>query len=333
MPKADLLHRERVSPVFWEPYIINGYRRTDTSLWQCFKYMFVLHNDLGNIWTHFIPLLIWLYWLYCLSFQLDFTDPFWYPLLAIWIGGCSYVFCSSMAHAFGSKSIATREICFMIDYQGISMYTLGGGIAYYFYERPVGSWLCDHKWCFVGLYTSMSLSATLTASLTRFYWMNWRFWLRAGSYMFPYIFGYLPLLARFYTCYSIGDQCLPADSLTLHNIAFVVSLIMVFFFISKIPEKMAPGRFDYFPQSHQLFHIMSSLLTTLQFYVLPMDATARRNELMKDSYYHPDVYSTLIPFLVVFIVGGLIVTVLGVLLVKGYLYSNLIASKSKFNIN
>ena len=146
MPTShQLLNCNTVSSVFLEPYIVSGYRKTDTSLWECVKYMFVLHNDFGNFWTHFIPLWIWLYWLYCLSFQLNFMDPFWYPLLAIWAGGCSYAFCSSMAHAFGSKSIATRQICFMIDYQGISLYSLGASIAFYFYERPVGSWLFEHK--------------------------------------------------------------------------------------------------------------------------------------------------------------------------------------------
>ena len=43
-------------PVWYKhnPGIINGYRPPNLSIISCFKSMFQIHNESGNIWTHFI---------------------------------------------------------------------------------------------------------------------------------------------------------------------------------------------------------------------------------------------------------------------------------------
>ena len=319
MPNSNcLLHRNEVSKILREPYIINGYRRTNTSLWQCIKYMFVLHNDFGNFWTHFIALWIWLYWLYCLSFQLDFTDPFWYPLLSVMVGGCLYTLFSSIAHGFGSKSVLTYLICFMIDFQGISLYTLAGGIAAYFYERPIGNFLLNYKWFYIVLCVVMSINAVLICSLAGHFCVKRQYVLKAGSYVLPFMFESLPFSLRMYHCVTDGGQCV-SETIPVHIAGFVASNLMAFFFLSKLPERIAPGKFDYFLHSHQLFHIMALVATFMHVYVLRTDATARRAQLMQDPYYRPDLYSALAPFLFVFAADGLIVIVMGVLLYKGYI--------------
>ena len=314
----ELLNREAISPVFWEPYIINGYRRTNTSLWECIKYVFVLHNDFGNFWSHFIVIWIWLYWLYRLSFQLDFTDPFWYPLITIWISGCGYVLGSSVAHGLSTKSILTRQICFMMDYHGISLYSFGAGIAYYFYERPLNDWVFEHKWCYVVLNIAVTVMATPLSSLSRFYGRRWRYWLRVGSFVAPYIVASCPFWGRFYTCWRIGESCID-ETLPLHYVTLLISYIVPLLFVMKLPERLAPGKFDYFFHSHQLFHVAAVAGTSLQFYVLFLDSIARRNELSTDPYYFPTLYSTFVPFAIVFVSGSLIVAVMGVLLHTGCL--------------
>ncbi len=135
MSQTTLVHRNTIDRVFWEPYIVTGYRKTNTSFWECVKYAFILHNDLVNFWSHFLPCVCWAIWLYYLSFEYDFTDPFFFPLLAIWFGSCSSAFCSATAHFLACKSLKTRQVAFMIDYLGIALFSTGGFIAYYFYER------------------------------------------------------------------------------------------------------------------------------------------------------------------------------------------------------
>ena len=324
----ELVHRESISPVYWEPYIVRGYRRTNTSFLQCIKYAFILHNDVGNFWTHFIPAVVWLTWLCALSFKLDFTDPYWYPLLALWVGACCYAFCSSAAHFLACKSLMTRQVAYMIDYQGITLYSVGGFIAYYFYERQIGWSLFSFKWTMLCFSVVVCTSATLTCSLSRFFWEKYRYFVRTGSYALPYIMGLFPFNSRFFYCIATGEQCV-YETLPLHIMAFSLSLIMVFFFVSKMPERFFPLRFDYFFHSHQVFHISSAGMTTIQLYFVVIDAHIRREYLSADPYLLPDVYSTLVPFLMVFVLGFFIIGVLGYLVFTERLVSNKIRPTKK----
>ena len=315
----SLLPREKISRVFWEPYILTGYRETNTTLWQCIKYIFVIHNDWGNFWTHFIPFWVWLYWVYHLSYKLDFFDSFWYPYLMLCVGGCSYALCSSIAHAFASKSEQVQHICFMIDYHGISIYAFGGSIAYYFYERPIGVHFFQYQWTFTTWYMLIALYATLMCSMSRFFWEKHRFIMRALSFALPYIAGCFPYFSRLVPCILTGRDCI-VETIPLHLTAFFISHGMPFFFVSKVPERLYPGRFDYYLQSHQLFHIAGALMTSFKLYMLPIDAIARRTALMND-HVTSDFYSTFVPMFCVIILGFLIVFVMSALMMKGILVS------------
>ena len=317
----ELLHRDKISPVFREAYIINGYRRPDSSWWQCIKYTTIFHNDFNNFWSHFLTLWVWLYWLYCTSFQLDLLDPYWYPLVTLYASGCICVLCSSIAHAFACKSLKVRQICFMTDYQGISTYAFGGGIAYYFYERPIDGWISEYKWTFVCIYVLLAINGTLMCSLSRYFLKKQRYILRAASYVLPFLAGCYPFYLRLSTCIYNSDQCI-YETLPYHFITFLTSFLMAFFFVSKLPERFSPGTFDYVCSSHQLFHITAVLMTSLQLYILPIDATIRRPRLPTDPYYWPDFNSTILPFLIVAMAGAGIVAVLSTLVVKGILVSN-----------
>ena len=321
MTKDYLLHRDTISRVFWEPYIITGYRKTNTSFWECVKYTCVMHNDVGNFWSHFIPLILWLIWLWRLSDSLDFSDPFWYPLVCIWIGGCSYALCSSIAHALACKSLETRQIACMIDYQGITMYGIGGCVAYYFYERPLDNVLYQYKWTLIVVCVIICCLATLQCSLSRFFWERQRYLMRIGSFVLPDIVFFMPFYLRLLTCICTGEQCI-VETIPYHFMMFSFTLLSVFFFVSKLPEKNFPGKFDYFFHSHQMFHISSATVTSLQFYTVPYDANIHRSMLTMDPYYIPDVYTTFIPFLIVTIVGFSIVVILSVFVMKGILQSN-----------
>ena len=326
---AVVVHRENISRVFWEPYIITGYRQTNTSFWQCCKYAFAMHNDVGNFWTHFIPAIAWMVWLYCLSFSLDFSDPYWYPLMVIWVGACCYSLCSAIAHFLGCKSLNTRQSAFMIDYLGISLYSVSGWVAYYFYERCVGLSVFNYKQSMIVVGVLINSAATFSCCCSRFYCEKYRYFARSGSYFLPYVYGLFPFATRFLSCVFTGEQCI-SETLHLHIIAFLISFAMLFFFVSKVPERFFPGSFDYFFHSHQLFHIMSVLMTTFQLYFLTIDAEIRRDVLTSDPYLFPDFNSTVYPFLAVLFIGILNVVIMSFLLFSGILVTNKVP-KNKLN--
>ena len=307
----ELKTQDQISPEFLEPYIIKGYRQTNISVWQCIKSIFIIHNEFGNIWTHLFPLILWIIWLYHLSYKLNLADTFWYPLLMLWLGLISFLLFSSVAHTFGCKSTVCRDICFMIDYHGISTYFMGCSISYYFYERPIGAHLFDYKWTYLTINMIITLSATSLCSLTRFYWQNHRFTIRACSYIIPYIGSLFPYLSRLMLSIFQDDKDI-WENFSNHLLIILLPYVMVFFYVFKIPERLSHGTFDYFFQSHQIFHVMTVIVTALQIITVKHDAQAHHSYLSHNSnnVEDIDIYSTLIPFLFVYVSGFLLIAVI-----------------------
>ena len=321
-PDLPLLHRSQVPVVYREPFLIDGYRQHDCSYLQCLKYCFVMHNDVGNFWTHFLPPFVWLPWLYVLSRSIDFTDPYFYPLLCFWIGACSYSLFSSLAHALGCKSATVQTVGYMLDYHGISIYGFGGGIVSFFYLQPSSSTWAEYKWPFLILSMIFAVSATFMCSSTRFFWHEHRFVLRILSFVLPYLTTSAPFAYRLKVCVTTGNDCV-VEILPFHFVAVVLTIIHIFFYVSKIPERFAPGKFDFIGQSHQLFHISGSLLTSTYLYLLPLEAVLRKGPLSRlTQQLSPDVYSTFIPYLVVEVLGLITVAIFGILMSKRVLISN-----------
>ena len=317
-----LVHGTQISPIYLEPFILGGYRAPGVSFVDCIRYTCVLHNDVGNFWTHFIPFLIWVPWLlYLAKYDIDLCNPYFYPLLCFWCGACSYALFSSVAHAFSCRSFEVRSVCFILDYFGIAMYAFGGAIAGFFYQQSVHSVYYHYKYPILFLEASLVVNATLFGGLSRFYWKNYRFIIRILSFILPYIAAVAPFVQRFSQCVSTGEEC-HYNTLPLHLLGFVLTFTLAFFFATKIPERFAPGKFDYFCQSHQIFHIIAAIQTTIQMYMVPIDAHQRRAMLESVEGAHPDVFTTFVPFLFGGTFGLLTVGLLGYLMMKGILSSN-----------
>ena len=319
-----LHHRSQIPAIYKEPYIIDRYRKPNSTVTESLKYLFVKHNDVGNFWTHFIPLCVWLWWLYRLSFRLDLTNPYFYPLVCFWAGSCSYAFFSCIAHMFSVVSFTVRTVCFMLDYLGIAMYGLGCSLVIFFYEQPIQhiwvDWF-EQKWLVLSLQMVLAINATLVCSLSRFFWKNQRFTIRALAFVFPYILMMVPFIQRVHVCVKTGNECVP-ETLHLHLLCVVVTHVVAFFFVTKIPERFSPGRFDIIGQSHQLFHIAAVILTSIQMCMYPKDAILRRDELSQVKDAAPEFHTTFLPYAVVQVSGLLIVAVFWRLIVRGVLVSN-----------
>ena len=316
-----VFHRTQIPAVYKEPFIIAGYRKPDCSYAECFKYAFVFHNDVGNFWTHFIPLLIWLSWLYWLSFQIDFSDPYFYPLLCFWLGACTYAAFSSMAHLVACKSFTVRSVAFMMDYLGIMMYAFGGGLTSFFYQPPLGSFWFKYKWILLAFTVIFCVNATVMCSLSRFFCVKQRFVIRTLAFTVPYLTVVSPFLHRLQVCATTGKDCV-YETLNFHFLGFVFTFVLTFFFVTKIPERFAPGKFDYVGQSHQLFHIAAAALTCTQMYIFPRDAMIRRENLANIPDFSPDFNSTFLLYILVQVLGLLTITIFCVLVVKKILISN-----------
>ena len=319
----DVLHHSHVPPLFKEPYILSGYRKPNCTYKDCIKYTLVLHNETGNFWTHFIPMWLWLIWLYSLSTKMDLTEPYFYPAICFWVSACIYALCSSIAHGFACKSPVVRDITMMLDYVGISMYTFGGVLLSFYYQLPTSTYptILDYKWPLLILGVILAVDVVVLSSLSMYFWSRQRYFIRALSAALPCIFSAIPFLYRFRLCVMTEKECLP-ETMYLHLCSIAAIIAAATFFVSKIPECFYPGKFDYIGQSHQLFHVALTVHTSAEMFALPLDTLARKNELTNIANYTPDIFTTFFLHTIVLILDLFTLAVLGYLVSKGVLVNN-----------
>ncbi len=327
----QLFHRSEVPSIYKEPFILSGYRQPECSYADCLRYTLVLHNELGNFWTHFLPVWIWVYWILRLPPAIDLSDPYFYPLLSFWAGACVMHLCSSITHGFACKSPTCLDVTTMLDYLGIAVYSYGGAIISFYYQWPYGGYPVNYKIHLLCILVVVCSNVTVLTSLSLYYWPKYRYLVRALAAAVAYCASSVPWLYRFRACVMTETDCTP-ETFPFHFLNLAATVAAAVLFTSKYPERYAPGRFDYFGHSHQLFHVAITTQTAAELYVLPQVALERRAVLTQIPGFSPDFYSCVLPQLLVVVVGMVTLSVLGLLASRGYIVSHrkkLLERKSK----
>ncbi|KAM7421451.1 hypothetical protein PAMA_015539 [Pampus argenteus] len=280
LPQLFDIHQ--VPKVFQEDSIISGYRHPRSSALDCVLSSFQMNNETINIWTHFLPTWYFLWHFSVLCSNLNFlTDSYTWPLLVYMLLICIYPFTSSCAHTFSTMSPESRHICYFFDYGALSLYSLGCAISYGYYVMPdcwVNSWLHHH---FVPIAIGNTLFCTSLSCYSRFLEVQFpqrSKALRTGAFIFPFIFDTVPLFYRILLC--CGGSCSASEALSSHCYHLLFAVLTCFLFTAHLPERLAPGRFDYFGHSHQLFHISAVVGTHFQMEGVLADMASRRTWLL-----------------------------------------------------
>ncbi|XP_043972024.1 membrane progestin receptor delta isoform X2 [Gambusia affinis] len=276
LPQLFDIHQ--VPKVFREDSIISGYRHPQSSAMDCVLSSFQMNNETINIWTHFLPTWYFVWRFLALCSAMNFlNDSYTWPLLVYMLLICIYPFTSSCAHTFSSMSAESRHICYFFDYGALSLYSLGCAISYGYYVMPdcwVNSWLHQH---FVLIAIGNSLFCTSMSCYSRFVELQFpkrSKALRTGAFVVPFIFDTVPLFYRALICFWGGGT--PSDALSSHCFHLLFAFLTCFLFTAHLPERLAPGRFDYIGHSHQLFHISAVVGTHFQMEGVVADMTSRR---------------------------------------------------------
>ncbi|XP_068558285.1 membrane progestin receptor delta isoform X1 [Cebidichthys violaceus] len=280
LPQLFDIHQ--IPKVFREDSIISGYRHPRSSALDCVLSSFQMNNETINIWTHFLPTWYFL-WRFCvLCSTMNFlTDSYTWPLLVYMLLICIYPFTSSCAHTFSTMSPESRHICYFFDYGALSLYSLGCAISYGYYVMPeclVNSWLHQH---FVPIAIGNTLFCTSLSCYSRFLELQFpqrSKALRTGAFVLPFVFDTVPLFYRIILC--CGGSCVPSDALSSHCYHLLFAFLTCFLFTAHLPERLAPGRFDYFGHSHQLFHVSAVVGTHFQMEGVLADMASRRTWLL-----------------------------------------------------
>lgn len=86
----------------------------------------------------------------------------------------------------------------------------------------------------------------------------------------------LLFLCQLGLCWGRSHNCGQEVLSTSHVYHLLCALLTGFLFASHLPERLAPGRFDYIGHSHQLFHICAVLGTHFQLEAVLADMGSRR---------------------------------------------------------
>lgn len=274
----QLLNVHQMPRVFWEDGIMSGYRHPKSTALDCLLSSFQMTNETVNIWTHFLPTWYFLWRFLLLSYTLDFLgDPYNWPLLVYMMLICLYPFTSSFAHTFSSMSAHARHICYFLDYGALSLYSLGCAFTYGAYVMP-DRWVNGtlHRY-YVPIAAFNTFICTGLSCYSRFLEVDRPSLskvLRTVAFVHPFVFDNIPLFYRLLFCY--GEGCNWNEAIPLHLYHLFFAFWTGFLFASHLPERLAPGRFDYFGHSHQLFHICAVMGTHFQMEAVLTDQLSRK---------------------------------------------------------
>lgn len=243
-------------------YLRTGHRPPLPSFSSCFKSIFALHTETGNIWTHmygcvaFIGVAFW--FLSRSSTQVQYMEKLifsTYFLGAILCLGMSFIF-----HTVACHSDSVGKLFSKLDYTGITMLIVGSFIPwlyYAFYCRP------QPMVIYITMISVLGLLAMIVSLWDKFAQPKYRS-LRAG------IFIAMGLSAVFPAAHLMFVDGL-AFMYKKASLVWMLSMGAMYIggatiYATRIPERWFPGRCDLWFQSHQLFHTFVVIAAFIHFH-------------------------------------------------------------------
>jgi len=260
------VHWDQVEP--WQrdnQYILTGYRPQTSSFGKCAESVFgYVHNQSINIWTHLFGAILFV----VVAGMTANTLHTSYPSSSrtdVQIFGCFFVgvvLClgtSATYHTVCCHSDAVSKIGNKLDYLGIVFLTVGSfvpSIHYGFFCHP------HLKYIYWTMVTSLGAGCVGVSVLERFRSPAWRPY-RAVMFIVFGLSGVIPV--------THAMQCYDTTAL-LDQMGLNFVLLQGGFYISgaciyalRYPERLSPGTFDIYGNSHQLFHCLVVMAAVTQY--------------------------------------------------------------------
>lgn len=240
-------------PIPWRtnPHITKGYRFSETKL-ACVRSAFGFSNELVNIWSHAIGLIIVLsiaFYFYPTSANFSLSSGADIFIAAVFFfAACQCLICSIIWHTMNSVA----DVCLIsmfacVDYTGISLLIAASIMTTEytaFYCEPVS------RWIYMVTTAVLGIGGVILPWHPRFNGQDMA-WARVAFYVALSATGFLPIL-------QLSLTRSPEAALEFYT-PIVKSLFVytlgALVYASKVPERWCPGMFDYVGGSHNLWHI------------------------------------------------------------------------------
>ncbi|KRX13775.1 ADIPOR-like receptor [Trichinella nelsoni] len=229
-------------------FVLQGHRPPLFSVLDCLLSIFQIHSETGNIWSHliafYIMYLLAQWHLTSASLKLEQKIPF-LPYFASALGCLGF---SASFHTMLCHSEWVSHLFRKLDHCGIAILITGSTVSWLYYLFYCHSWLYIIYAVLCMLLGIHSAVQTIKGDLST---AHHRF-TRSLVFILNGLSAAIPCLHYRYM-YGIPEELTGSIYLLL---------IMAFFYISgaliyscRIPERLMPGRFDTWFQSHQIFHV------------------------------------------------------------------------------
>ncbi|VDN04706.1 unnamed protein product [Thelazia callipaeda] len=243
-------------------YLRTGHRPPLPSFGSCFKSIFSLHTETGNIWTHmygcmaFIGAAAWFLTRPSTLIQLEEKVVFGtYFVGAIACLGLSFAF-----HTVQCHSVEVGKLFSKLDYTGISLLIVGSFIPwiyYGFYCRMLPMII------YLSMISFLGIAAVIVSLWDKFAQPRYRP-LRASIFIAMGLSSIVPALHILITdgiSYLLNELSLLW--LILMGVLYISGAVL---YATRTPERCFPGKFDLWLQSHQLFHMFVIAAALVHFY-------------------------------------------------------------------
>lgn len=232
-------------------YLMKGHRPPTNSFAACFKSIFRIHTETGNIWTHLLGFIAFIgvavYFLTRPSVEIQWQEKAVFSAFfagAILCLGFSWIF-----HTVYCHSERVGKFFNKLDYCGIALLTMGSFVPWLYY-----SFYCrlEPKIAYLILIFVLGISCIVVSLWDKFSQPQYRA-VRAGVFIGLGLSGIIPAMH-----YVITDgfyhaiNCASLGWLALMALLYISGAII---YAVRIPERLFPGKFDIWFQSHQIFHV------------------------------------------------------------------------------
>jgi adiponectin receptor len=243
-----------------ERFILSGYR-LNLSLKECFLSLFTLHNETINIWTALVSFVFFLVVLVRVLLYWNLESGYHTTAYVIYAASAVYTFGASLSyHWFNCMSSVHHTCLLRMDISGIGFLILGS-----FYPPVYYSFYCHPNWgiFYLTLETVLCICCSVMMLVPRFATDDYRRF-RVSLFFGISAVSIFPLLHLFYI-YGFSNALL-LEKMTGVVHTYLLYILAIIFYATKIPERFAPGRFDYLFHSHQFWHTFIFLATFAHFY-------------------------------------------------------------------
>lgn len=238
-------------------FLSHHHRPPMPSFRSCFKSIFKIHSETGNIWTHLIGFVAFI----CVMFYMFLrpittSNPFpkgWQEKLvfgaffagAILCLGFSWVFHTVYCHSCKVSKVFSR-----LDYSGIALLIMGSFVPPLYY-----GFYCSRalKIAYMSVICSLGVMCTIVSLWSKFNTPKYRV-LRAGLFLTFGCSGVVPAI-HFMVAYGVtlAHRQASVGWMALMGVLYILGAIM---YATRVPERWFPGKCDIWFQSHQIFHVL-----------------------------------------------------------------------------